>query len=153
MGSIHNMNVMNTGASFYLQRTPLLNYVRVPRQRTAPDRANKASASARRPTLGPPTNDANQDDVTSPPNSESLINVNKLVVTNSPLHQSRSNGFSHIPHKRQQQGHVHCAILVMRIFYFPSQYRFPRSVLHKRQRQSHIHCATFMTNMLSFTAQ
>ena len=67
----------------------MLNYVRVPRQRTAPDRANKASASARRPTLGPPTNDADQYDVTSPPTSESLINVNKLVVTNSPLHQAK----------------------------------------------------------------
>ena len=30
---------------------PLLNYVRVPRQRTAPDRANIASALARRPMM------------------------------------------------------------------------------------------------------
>ena len=47
----------------------LLNYVRVPRQRTAPDRANIASASARQPMLGPPTNDADQADATSPPTS------------------------------------------------------------------------------------
>ena len=46
-----------------------LNYVRVPRRRTAPDRANIASASARRPMLGPPTNDADQADVTSPSTS------------------------------------------------------------------------------------
>ena len=51
------------------KETVFLNYVRVPRRRTAPDRANKASASARRPTLGPPANDVDQDDVTSPPTS------------------------------------------------------------------------------------
>ena len=67
--------------------TTLLNYVQVPIQRTAPDRANIASALARRQMLGPPTNDADQADATSPPTSESPINVNKLVVTNSPLHQ------------------------------------------------------------------
>ena len=47
----------------------VLNYVRVPRRRTAPDRANIASALARRPMLGPPTNDADQADATSPPTS------------------------------------------------------------------------------------
>ena len=47
----------------------LLNYVQVPRQHTAPDLANIASALAHQPMLGPPTNDANQADATSPPTS------------------------------------------------------------------------------------
>ena len=49
------------------RRKEVLNYVRVPRQRTTPDRANIASAPARRPMLSPPTNDADQADATSPP--------------------------------------------------------------------------------------
>ena len=48
---------------------PLLNYVRVPRQRTAPDRANIASALARKAMLGLLTNAADQADTTSPPTS------------------------------------------------------------------------------------
>ena len=51
------------------RRKEVLNYVRVPRRRTAPDRANIALASARRLMLGPPTNDADQADATSPPTS------------------------------------------------------------------------------------